>query len=445
MHIRRTVVILLVNLYIVFVNSSRPELDTLVKRGVPGLESPKKLWWAKELTPDLHVAGRLTERQLMYAADGGFNSIVSLYHYTESKRFGAEYLPDTKEAETIARIAGLRHVTLLDEGDKDWASIEAVDRLTAVIPTLKPPVLLHCNRAYTITFVTLMYMANATRFDPEFEPKIDSDKFYRFTAIMGTDFTMSFTREVVAEITGEDEVERPIKPNADPYEWYDYWPAHPVYKNWYTAGQIRKGHLPILEHVNFTVINMRLGVSTDGKPTKEMVTLRNVRDDTPTYDSNGNVYRQSPKSLAESVIAPRDNRYISSESEVNYESTNRGEFGDEEGFNEDLERAAFDSTCLKYIHLPIASDGPFTREIFEKYKETFLEAGRRGPVLVHCAVGKRGGFFAVLAAALQYGKDMDWALKRIAELGFEVSPQKHSDVYKLFSAYLNSKNVKEEL
>lgn len=353
MDIRKIIITILINLYIVFVTSSKLELDTLVKRSAPGLKSSKKLWWAKEITPDIHVAGRLTERQLLYATDAGFNSVVSLYHYSDSKRFGSEYLPDTKEAETIARIAGLQHVTLLDEGDKDWASIEAVVRLTALMPTLKPPVLLHCNRAYTITFVTLMYMANATRFDPEFEPKVYSDTFYRLTAMMGTDFTMSFTREVVAEITGEDEVERPIKPNADPYEWYDFWPAHPVYKNWYTAGQIRKGHLPILEHINFTVINMRQDVSTDGKPTKEMVTLINVKDGTPTYDANGNVDRQSPKRLAESIIAPRDNRFISTESEVNYESRNSGEFGDEEGFNEDMEKAAFDNTCLKYVHLPI--------------------------------------------------------------------------------------------
>lgn len=44
---------------------------------------------------------------------------------------------------------------------------------------------------------------------------------------------------------------------------------------------------------------------------------------------------------------------------------------------------------------------------------------------------------AVLAAALQHEKDFKWALKRINELGFEVSRTKNRDVYEMYSAWLN--------
>jgi protein tyrosine phosphatase (PTP) superfamily phosphohydrolase (DUF442 family) len=47
-----------------------------------------------------------------------------------------------------------------------------------------------------------------------------------------------------------------------------------VYKNWYTAGQIRKGHLEELEFIGFkSVINMRQGKITDGVPSQEMENL----------------------------------------------------------------------------------------------------------------------------------------------------------------------------
>lgn len=46
-------------------------------------------------------------------------------------------------------------------------------------------------------------------------------------------------------------------------------------------------------------------------------------------------------------------------------------------------------------------------------------------------------YIGVLAAALQYDKDFNWAIQRIAELGFEVSRTKNRDVYEMFSAWLN--------
>jgi len=57
-----------------------------------------------------------------------------------------------------------------------------------------------------------------------------------------------------------------------PEEWMDYWVAHPVYKNWYTGGQITKSHLPVMDEVGFkSVVNLRSGIMLDGKPNQEEV------------------------------------------------------------------------------------------------------------------------------------------------------------------------------
>ena len=101
----------------------------------PGLKATRKCWWAKEITPDFHVSGRLTERQIKYAADAGFKSILSLFTYPDNEprqTFGGDILPNTKEAKKIVEnIAGLKYVNLLDPMD-EWASVEAVEKMTQV-------------------------------------------------------------------------------------------------------------------------------------------------------------------------------------------------------------------------------------------------------------------------------------------------------------------------
>lgn len=56
-------------------------------------------------------------------------------------------------------------------------------------------------------------------------------------------------------------------------------------------------------------------------------------------------------------------------------------------------------------------------------------------------------YFGVLAAAVQEGLTLDWALKRVQELGFEVSPNVRPDVYKTYCESLGAGNInmKEEL
>ncbi|KAJ8302208.1 hypothetical protein KUTeg_021195 [Tegillarca granosa] len=426
------------------IEESDIQLDTVVQRKAPGVNSPKKLWWAKEITPDFHIAGRLSERQLKYATEGGFNSVVSLFTYEDTCDFGRENLPTTQEAFELATKLGLQYEAILGPWD-EWASVKAVELLSQVLPKLKRPVLLHCDRGYTITFVTLMYMANLTRHDPTYTPKINSENFYNITAAMGLDFTMDNTKDVVSEITGEPVVEDPIKPNAEPEEWRDYWVAHSVYKNWYTAGQIRKAHLRVLRDAGFkSVVNMRLGMTHNGEKSQETVTLLNIKDGTPTYGDDKYGPRQDPETLKTLVLDPnKPNDYISEDSPVNYESKNAGEYGDAVGYNEELEKKSFKKSLkLDYYHMPIDPEGEFSAELFEQYKDKLLEIGKKGPVLLHCASGKRVAYIAVLAAALEHDKDLTWALKRIRELGFYVSDTHRKDVYDMYTAYLSNKSKK---
>lgn len=61
-------------------------------------------------------------------------------------------------------------------------------------------------------------------------------------------------------------------PNTEPKEWMDYWVAHPIYRNWYTGGQITKSHLLVMDEVGFkSVVNLRSGIMLDGKPNQEEV------------------------------------------------------------------------------------------------------------------------------------------------------------------------------
>lgn len=330
--------------------------SVLQRRSAPGLKSPSKVWWAKEITSDFHVAGRLTERQIKYASEAGFRSILSLFMYEtdDAGSFGGEHLPTSAEAWATAHMSGLQYVALIGSSD-DWGSVETVQKFTDILPALNRPILLHCDRGYTITFVTLMYMANQTRYNTSFEPKIYSDDFYKITAAMGLDFTHEDLKHVVANITGEAVVEKPPKHDCDPEEWLDFWLAHPVSKNWYISGQIRKCDVKMLESTGFkAVVNMRLGTVHEEKPSQEPVALLNIKDGTTTYGNGTVPPRQDLKTLENNKINPHHSSdYVSEKSKINYEIENLLEFGDDIGYNEDHEKDFVTKSTLKYYHIPI--------------------------------------------------------------------------------------------
>ena len=282
------------------------EVDTASVRSIPGLKTPKKLWWLKEVTPDLHIAGRLTPRQIKYASEGGVKSIVSLYTYNDASKAGDDELPATQDAKRIAKKAGLNFSTVLPlKGKDEWASLKTVKKLGIILGGVSQPTIVHSDRGYSAAFVTLMHLAHRTRNDKTFQPRITSERFYTVAAVMGYDFTASNLKQIVAEVTGEPVVEDPPKPNADIKDWYEYWYASPVYKNWYTAGQIRKSQLHDIMKVGYTsVINMRPKVKTDGVPSQESVTLLNVSDSTLSYTDDKFTPRQVPETLKDIADRP---------------------------------------------------------------------------------------------------------------------------------------------
>lgn len=71
---------------------------------------------------------------------------------------------------------------------------------------------------------------------------------------------------------------------------------------------------------------------------------------------------------------------------------------------------------LDYLHIPVASTDPRPEQV-DQFREKLAESP--GPVLVHCASGKRSGAFAVLQLANQQGLSGEEALARARTLGFD--------------------------
>lgn len=409
----------------------------------PGLNEPTKAWWAKEITPLLHVAGRLSERQIKYAAEAGFKSILSLFPYPDDcpGNCGGEYLPVTTEEKNIVEKVGLQFVPLLNPLD-EWSSVEAVEKFTSVIEHLDKPALLHCDRGYTIVFVVLLYLANQTRYDPHFDPRIYSQEFYSISASMGLNFLSRIPVEVVSEVTGEPEINLKSltvpHPKFDPEDWLDFWFAHPVYYNWFIAGQIYNSHLSPLKDFGYkTVLNVRSGVVYKNKPNQEEVNLLNIKSKTGTYGNNPSLRRQATERLqATRINSDAPPTYISNLSPVNFEQENHHEFGDEIGYNETLERNAVEKSGLVYHHIPLHENLDDFPSFIANNLKKLLEIGKKGPVLIHCDSGHRSALVSVLVAAVQYNLSLDWALQRLKEIGYGISPQSNPQIFNVYQEQL---------
>jgi uncharacterized protein (TIGR01244 family) len=70
---------------------------------------------------------------------------------------------------------------------------------------------------------------------------------------------------------------------------------------------------------------------------------------------------------------------------------------------------------LGYAHIPVSPTGPQPGQV-DAFRERLAELP--GPVLVHCASGKRSGALAILHAASQQGLSGEDALAKARALGF---------------------------
>lgn len=71
---------------------------------------------------------------------------------------------------------------------------------------------------------------------------------------------------------------------------------------------------------------------------------------------------------------------------------------------------------LDYLHIPVASTDLRPEQV-DQFREKL--SGLPGPVLVHCASGKRSGAFAMVQLAIEEGLSGEDALARARTLGFD--------------------------
>ncbi len=305
-----------------------------------------KTWWVKHVTDDIYTAGRLTETQVKYAMEVGFNSIVALWRETQEDKIGDEVLPTTSQEESIitniSEPTRIKQFALVTEDKTNWmtdATLKIFSNLTATLPK---PILFHCSNSYQSSFLALIYLVN--------QGNLDIDGFYTKASALGFDYfkdpkLQPFIQSNYGNTTIDgDKISHPDLAIPD---WYNkYWLLKPIYREWYSVGQVQSDHLSLIDTLGLvTYINTRKGVvikdSDPPIPSQEEVALLNGNNKVGTYTGMG---RQSTEELVKNRIWPDiSNDYISSDSPVNYASRNYLQFGDDIGYNETLERIAIES------------------------------------------------------------------------------------------------------
>lgn len=314
-----------------------------------------KTWWAKQLSRDLYTAGRLSERQLKLTIDAGFKSIVSVSTFDGPQTVGGEALPSTERARYIVEKLGAVQFAVLSDGAEASDRLAALERLTGLMESAPKPMMLFCSYSDVASLLGLLYLGQQTVKDADAEQKVDGAEVFVRLAALGYDFTAE--RELVAKVCGGGTVpDVPAKPFVSMPEWYKvYWLTKPVYGCWYDSGQIQNNHFAQLKEAGFKIVlNTRreLVSAPDDKPTQEEVVLLNVVDETGPYKGTG---RQTEERLKETrVVADRSNEYIEEGSAVNFESRNGFEFGDDIGYNEQLEKKFVEEDAgMEYILTPV--------------------------------------------------------------------------------------------
>lgn len=79
---------------------------------------------------------------------------------------------------------------------------------------------------------------------------------------------------------------------------------------------------------------------------------------------------------------------------------------------------------LEYVHIPVASTDPRPDQV-DQFSEKL--SGLPGPVLVHCASGRRSGAFGVLHLAVRQGLSGEEALAKAKSLGFDLNSPELED------------------
>ena len=243
---------------------------------------PPKAWWANKLTSDLYTAGRLASRQVKYAHEVGFQSIISVYNFTQPYDQGGtlDGLVTDDALKLVLSIGGMTYEYLL-MSDQKWMSVEAINIFTIAFKRVNKPVLLHCNTGYSSTFIALGYLAT--------ESQITVDQFWEMAALLGFDYYKSTEMVNLVSLATAQHLTRIIpEPRIRESKWYqETWWLKPIYIDWHISGQIQRNHVLLLKDKKFqSVVNVRIGVTSQvtGLPAQEEVTLLNIKDGTGTYE-----------------------------------------------------------------------------------------------------------------------------------------------------------------
>ena len=207
-----------------------------------------KTWWAKRISSDLYTAGRLTERQIKYAADAGFGSVIALINFTDSYDIGPDRVLTTTASRDVAeRVTGITF-ELLTQTKSQVYTAETVARFIKLMARVPKPVLFHCSSGRRASMISLIYLSNTTG--------LSARDIYHRGALLGYHFAVK-TKYVglITAVTGVPLMADPPRPDVSLPDWnHGYWLMKPVYKNWYVAGQIQANYASNLASMGVGVV-----------------------------------------------------------------------------------------------------------------------------------------------------------------------------------------------
>ncbi|CAH1783487.1 unnamed protein product, partial [Owenia fusiformis] len=223
----------------------------------------RKTWWAKQITDDFYITGRLSARQIKYAHEDGFKSILSVVNFTEPKTNGLEEFPTTADCQEIAKNAGIRYEVVVPPSGNWKQDLEFVGQFTVLADSLPKPILVHCEITIAAMFALMNYFANKYRNDTSFSPKVDAKSFFEIGSLHGMNFNDTEMKETISMVTGEKIIGSVAVPGIPMgWEWSWNWQIKPVYKDIFIAGQIYSTSLSTLNNTGFkSLINNRRGVA----------------------------------------------------------------------------------------------------------------------------------------------------------------------------------------
>ncbi|MBB3713716.1 uncharacterized protein (TIGR01244 family) [Limimaricola variabilis] len=134
-------------------------------------------------------------------------------------------------------------------------------------------------------------------------------------------------------------------------------------------------------------------------------------DNVVEIDSNHSVARFAPDEAALRQAADQGFRSV-----VNFRTAE-----EKQEITPDEERRLAEAAGLTYLHHPVAPDA-LDDALVDDFRQKLADLP--GPVLFHCASGKRAGAMTLMALAAREGLDGDAAIAKGRECGLDLSQEK---------------------